>query len=90
VVAEAVGERLAAIARKRQVLVVTHLAVIAARADQHLVLRKESGGGRTRVQVEELRGKAREEELARMLAGRAGGEAARRTARTILAEGNRS
>jgi len=89
VVAEAVGIRLASIAARRQVLVVTHLAVIAGRADRHLLLRKRSGGGRTRVEIESLEGEAREEELARMLAGRGGGEAARRTARTILAEGGR-
>jgi len=90
VVAEAVGARLASIAERRQVLVVTHLAVIAARADHHLRLSKSSTGGRTRIEIEALDGSAREEELARMLAGRAGGDAARRTARTILAEGKGS
>lgn len=83
-VAEAVGERLAAIAAGRQVLVVTHLAVIAGRATHHLKLEKATAGGRTTVSVSEIRGAAREEELSRMLAGSAGGESARRTARRIL------
>jgi DNA repair protein RecN (Recombination protein N) len=89
-VAESVGSRLAAIARERQVLVVTHLAVIAGRAGHHLRLVKETERKRTRIRVEELTGPAREEELARMLAGSAGGEDARRTARALLAgEGRR-
>ncbi len=89
-VAEAVGARLAAIAGERQVLVVTHLAVIAGRAGHHLRLVKTVDRKRTRVAIEEISGKEREEELARMLAGSAGGEDARRTARAILAEGRRS
>ena len=89
-VAEAVGARLAAIAQRRQVLVVTHLAVIAGRAAHHLRLAKTSDRRRTRVTVEELDAAGREEELARMLAGSVGGEDARRTARTLLAEGGRS
>ncbi len=89
-VAEAVGARLAAIARERQVLVVTHLAVIAGRAGHHLRLVKETERKRTRIRIEEVAGAAREEELARMLAGSAGGEDARRTARALLAgEGSR-
>ncbi len=89
-VAEAVGARLAAVAAERQVLVVTHLAVIAGRAAHHLRLVKSTGKGRTRISVEELSGAGREEELARMLAGSAGGEDARRTARALLAEGGRA
>ncbi len=89
-VAEAVGARLAAIAGERQVLVVTHLAVIAGRAGHHLRLVKTSDKKRTRIDIEEVAGKEREEELARMLAGSAGGDDARRTARAILAEGRRS
>ena len=78
-VAEAVGARLAAIAGERQVLVVTHLAVIAGRAGHHLRLVKTSDKKRTRIEIEEVAGKVREEELARMLAGSAGGDDARRT-----------
>jgi len=89
-VAEAVGSRLAAIAQKRQVLVVTHLAVIAGRAGHHLRLTKATKKDRTMVGIETLDGKAREEELARMLAGSAGGDAARKTARALLADRERA
>jgi DNA repair protein RecN (Recombination protein N) len=85
-IAEAVGTRLAAIAEERQVLVVTHLAVIAGRAGHHLRLIKTTRRERTSIQVETLEGRAREEELARMLAGSAGGDAARKTARALLGE----
>ena len=89
-VAEAVGARLAAIAGKRQVLVVTHLAVIAGRAGHHLRLTKSTRRDRTSVGIETLEGTAREEELARMLAGSAGGDAARKTARALLADRERT
>ena len=83
------GARLAAVARERQVLVVTHLAVIAGRAAHHLRLVKTTDGKRTRLELEELDGAAREAELARMLAGSVGGEDARRTARALLEGGSR-
>jgi DNA repair protein RecN (Recombination protein N) len=89
-VAEAVGARLVAIAGKRQVLVVTHLAVIAGRASHHLRLTKSTRRDRTSVGIETLEGAAREEELARMLAGSAGGEAARKTARALLTDRERA
>lgn len=89
-VAEAVAVRLTSISRTRQVLVVTHLGVIAGRADRHLRVVKQLVGGRTRIAVEALDGKAREEEIARMMAGSVGGDSARRTARSILAERKRS
>jgi DNA repair protein RecN (Recombination protein N) len=66
--AAAVADRLTRVARRRQVLVVTHLAQIAARADRHFLVTKEGG----RATVELLEGEARVEELARMLSGRTG------------------
>jgi DNA repair protein RecN (Recombination protein N) len=87
VVAQAVAARLAGIARRRQVLVVTHLAVIAGAAEHHLRLQKATEGNRTRITIGEVSGREREEELARMMAGKAGGEAARKTARTLLRGG---
>ncbi len=83
-VAAAVGEKLAAVARGRQVLCVTHLAQIAARADHHLRVVKAVRGGRTRVAVDALSGAARVEEIARMLAGQALTPAALRHARELL------
>jgi len=89
-VAEAVGTRLAAIAEERQVLVITHLAVIAGRANRHLRITKTSARKRTKIDLEAVEGAERETELARMLAGKAGGEDARRTARALLSEAKRS
>jgi DNA repair protein RecN (Recombination protein N) len=66
--AVAVAERLARVAERRQVLVVTHLAQIAARADRHFLVSKNEG----RATVEMLDGERRVEELARMLSGRTG------------------
>jgi DNA repair protein RecN (Recombination protein N) len=83
-VAQAVGERLAAVARERQVLVVTHLAVIAGRAAHHQRLVKTTDGKRTRLGIETLDAPGREAELARMLAGSMGGDDARRTARALM------
>lgn len=70
-VARQVGLRLKQLGAHRQVLVVTHLAQIAAFAGHHLAVRKqESSDGRRVVLVEELRERrARAEELARMMSG---------------------
>jgi DNA repair protein RecN (Recombination protein N) len=82
----AVAEKLRAVAEGRQVIVVTHLPSIAAAADQHLRVTKEVSGGRTVAEVEELRGEARERELAEMVAGEGKAERGRGAARTILAD----
>ena len=86
-VAEAVASRLSRIAKTHQVLVVTHLAVIAGKASHHVRLTKTTEGKRTRIEARPIEGREREAELARMLAGASGGEAARRTARSLLREG---
>ena len=65
-----VGRRLAALAREHQVIVVTHLAQVAAFADQHVVIDKPlERGGVTRSGVRVVEGAQRVGELARMLAG---------------------
>lgn len=67
-----VGRRLAHLARQRQVLVVTHLAQVAAFADRHVVVDKPSGDRDPGVTASDLRvvtHEARIVELARMLAG---------------------
>ncbi len=66
-VAEAVALRLKALARAQQVLCITHLPQIAALADCHLRVEKETQGGRTRVAALPLQGSDRVEELARMI-----------------------
>src|SRR5262245_41078771 len=68
-VAAAVGDRLSAVAQRRQVLCVTHLAQVAARAGHHLRVTKTVRGGRARAAVEVLSGPAQVSEIARMLGG---------------------
>ena len=69
VVAGRVGERLQDVARGRQVLVVTHLARIAARAANHLLVEKVAGEGTTVAALRRLDGEERVREIARMLGG---------------------
>jgi DNA repair protein RecN (Recombination protein N) len=69
-----VGRRLARLAREHQVIVVTHLAQVAAYADRHVVVRKPHGRGAaaagvTASDVSVVEGADRIAELARMLAG---------------------
>ncbi|WP_098960032.1 DNA repair protein RecN [Pseudonocardia sp. N23] len=64
-----IGRRLARLARSHQVVVVTHLAQVAAYADRHLVVHKAGTGGVTRSSVRTLDDDERVVELARMLAG---------------------
>lgn len=84
-VADAVGQRLAALGRVAQVLVVTHQPQVAAKGSHHLKVVKESSGDATHTQVFELTGEARTEELARMLAGAEVTAEARAAATRLLA-----
>jgi DNA repair protein RecN (Recombination protein N) len=84
--AAVVADRLAAVARGRQVLCVTHLAPIAARADHHLRVAKTVRAGRTRVTAIALHGDERAAEVARMLGGDVTSEAVRH-ARELLGRG---
>jgi len=83
--AQAVGRALAEVAGGHQVLVVTHLAQVAACAGRQLGVRKEVGGGRTVAIATPLEGEDRVVELARMLSGRPGSATARRHAEELLA-----
>lgn len=83
-VAAVVAQKLAAAAEGRQVLCVTHLAPIAARAAHHVRVAKSVRGGRTRVSAEIVTGEARVEEIARMVAGDRVTETARGHARELL------
>ena len=65
----AVGLAVAELGKAHQVLAVTHLAQVAARADRHGRLEKETEGGRTRSALVWLAGDARNRELARLLSG---------------------
>ncbi|MDN5857217.1 MAG: DNA repair protein RecN [Pseudonocardia sp.] len=64
-----VGRRLARLATRHQVIVVTHLPQVAAYADRHLVVDKQRGKAVTRSRVRTLPDEERIAELARMLAG---------------------
>ena len=68
-VAVAVGEHLKELGKSKQVLCITHLASIAVRADNHFKVDKEISGGRTATRLSRMEGRARAEEIARMLAG---------------------
>jgi DNA repair protein RecN (Recombination protein N) len=78
-----VGSALAEVAERHQVLVITHLPQIAARADGHLVVSKEARGGIATSDVQVLHGEDRINEIARML-GDPEGDAARRHAQALL------
>jgi DNA repair protein RecN (Recombination protein N) len=83
-VADVVGRKLRDMARRHQVLCVTHLPQIASMADRHLVVRKQVERGRTTTQVGVLDASERVEEVARMLGGETVTDAARRHAREMV------
>jgi DNA repair protein RecN (Recombination protein N) len=65
----AVGRRLASLARDRQVIVITHLAQVAAFADTHLVVSKDEDEQGSTTSMMTVEGDERIRELARMLSG---------------------
>lgn len=67
--AQKVSERLSYIARKHQVLCITHLPQIAAMADTHFEIKKDIINGRTATEIRRLDGREQVEELARLLGG---------------------
>ena len=83
--AAAVGRRLALLARRHQVLVVTHLPQIAAHADRHFTVEKRSADGATSTDVRLLDDAGRVGELSRMLAGMEGSGLAQAHAEELLA-----
>ena len=80
-----VGRRLARLAANHQVLVVTHLPQVAAYADTHLVVDKDSDGAVTASGVRVVTGAERTRELARMLAGLDGSDIGAAHAEELLA-----
>jgi DNA repair protein RecN (Recombination protein N) len=68
-VAQQIGECLAEVGRHQQVLAITHLASVAAKADHHFVIEKSVKEGVTRTVVHSLTRDQRILEIARMLAG---------------------
>lgn len=82
--AHKVGVKLSEIAEKRQVLCVTHLAQIAAMADAHLMIEKDSDGERTYTTVGTLNYEERKKELARIISGNPDNEISLRNAEELL------
>ena len=70
-IADAIGVRLARLARRIQVIAVTHAPQVAARADRHYLISKSAveSGKRVATRVAEVAAEKRREEIARMLAG---------------------
>jgi DNA repair protein RecN (Recombination protein N) len=64
-----IGRRLAILSRSAQVIVVTHLAQVAAFATNHLSVTKNSDGSVTASSVQQLTGEERISEMARLLSG---------------------
>jgi DNA repair protein RecN (Recombination protein N) len=83
-VASAIGERLARLAERSQVLVVTHSPQVAARASHHYRIEKSHGADGTRTTVRKLSAEERREEIARMLSGASITEEARAQASRLL------
>ena len=79
-----VGEKLRAVARRRQVLAITHLPQTAVYGDRHLVVSKSVSGGRTRTTISEVEGEERVREIARMLGGEKLTSVVRRHAEELL------
>jgi DNA repair protein RecN (Recombination protein N) len=81
-IAHAVGAKMRTLAQEHQVICITHLPQVAAAASSHFVVTKEVLGGRTHSQLREVTGKARREEIARMLGGKS--ESALKLAASLL------
>jgi DNA repair protein RecN (Recombination protein N) len=82
--ASAVGERLAALAKKIQILVVTHSPQVAALGQRHLRVEKTVKGKKTTTDTLTLDDGERVEEIARMLSGSKVTDAARAAAKSLL------
>ena len=78
------GEKLAALGHKHQVVCVTHLPQVASYARHHWTIRKARRGKRTVTQIQYLDESERLEELASMLRGEARGETTRQEAAAML------
>jgi len=79
-----IGRRLARLSRTAQVIVVTHLAQVAAFATNHLRVVKDSAGNVTASSVEQLHGEERISEMARLLSGLPDSESGLAHARELI------
>jgi DNA repair protein RecN (Recombination protein N) len=84
-IAHAVGAKMRTLGQNHQVICITHLPPVAATASSHFVVTKDVARGRTFSNLHELKGKARQEEIARMLGGKS--DSALKLAMSLLKEG---
>lgn len=80
-----IGRRLARLAQRSQVIVVTHLAQVAAFANNHLTVQKDTSGEFTESSVHRLQGEERAAEMARLLSGLSDSDTGLAHARELLA-----
>jgi DNA repair protein RecN (Recombination protein N) len=83
-IAHAVGAKMQTLGCDHQVICITHLPQVAATASSHFVVTKDVARGRTFSSLHEVIGKARQEEIARMLGGKS--ESALKLAASLLKE----
>jgi DNA repair protein RecN (Recombination protein N) len=83
-IAHAVGAKMQALEREHQLICITHLAPVAASASSHFVVTKDVVRGRTFSNLQQVTGKPRREEIARMLGGK--NESALQLAASLLKE----
>ncbi len=83
-VADAIGQRLARLAARAQVLAVTHAPQVAARSQRHFRIAKHDSGAGVATQVFALGPTERREEIARMLAGAEITREARAAAKSLI------
>lgn len=83
-VAQQIGQCLREVGNRQQVIAITHLASVAARAQHHFVIEKMVDGDTTTTTVREVRGEERIAEIARMLVGDGGSPEARALASRML------
>ena len=83
-VGKVVGEKLRAVAKRHQVIAITHLPQSAAYGERHLVVSKKVSGGRTKTVLSVAEGEARVSEVARMLGGEKLTSVVRRHAEELL------
>jgi len=86
-VAQTVGQLMQRLGRDRQVLAVTHLAQVAASADNHWVVKKARQSDQTVSEVYAVTGEARTQEIARMLGGDVQSKTSLAHASEMLAQG---
>ena len=81
-IARAVGEKMASLGERHQVVAITHFPQVAAVAHQHFLVEKRVEGGRSFSSLTEVTSGSRVDELVRMLGG--GGKQAREMAKSLL------